>query len=153
MKFNRKLWDLTIDSIIAMKAENDPVSQKWFLKDVIAHVSWYDKELLDALETRSIVESEFWNMDVEARNEFIFANTQDQTFPDLLKQSKTTFDKLLKTIETISDEDLNSDIYVKRKEGTRIIHDFIGGITYWHYEEHHDRLIDVFDLDYGCSCS
>ena len=48
------------------------------------------------------------------------------------------------------DEDLNSDTYIKRKEGTRITHDFIGGITFWHYEDHEDALIDLFDLEYGC---
>ncbi|MHA2024964.1 MAG: hypothetical protein ACW98U_03590 [Candidatus Thorarchaeota archaeon] len=150
MKFNRQLWDSTIESIFAKNVENEPISEKWFLKDVIAHLSWYEKELIDALEKRSIVESDFWNMDVEARNEMIFVNTQVLTLSELLEDSKNSFDKLVNKIQTISDDDLNSEIYIKRKEGTRITHDYIGGITFWHYEEHHDKLIDLFDLDYEC---
>ncbi|MHA2322586.1 MAG: DinB family protein [Candidatus Thorarchaeota archaeon] len=138
MLYRRKQWDLTIDSVIAKHGESDRISQKWHLKDVIAHITWYERELLDALEKKSTVESEFWNMDVEERNKLIFANTQDQTLTDLLAVSKSAFDNLVKKIETISDEDLNSEIYIKRKQGTRITHDFIGGITFWHYEDHED---------------
>ena len=150
MLYKRKQWDLTIDSVFTKRVENELVTQKWYLKDIIAHITWYERELLDALEKRSTAESKFWNMDVEKRNEMIFENTQDQTLTDLLADSKISFDNLVKMIETISDEDLNSDIYIKRKEGTRITHDFIGGITFWHYEDHEDPLIDKFNLEYRC---
>ena len=150
LKNRRKHWDMTIDSVREKHLENERISEKWHLKDAIAHIIWYERELLDALEKKSTAESEFWNMDVEKRNEMIFSSTQDQTLTDLLADSKVTFDNLVKKIETMSDDDLNSETYVKRKEGTRITHDFIGGITYWHYEEHEDVLIDKFDLEYRC---
>ena len=150
MLFKRKQWDLTIDSVLAKSVENVRISQKWFLKDVIAHITWYERELLDALVKKSTAESKFWNMDVEERNEMIFAKTQDLTLTDLLAESKKAFENLVKKIETISEDDLNSDIYIKRKQGTRITHDLIGGITFWHYEEHEDALIDKFDLEYRC---
>ncbi len=150
MLYRRKQWDLTIGSVLAKHVENERISQKWYLKDVIAHITWYERELLDALEKKSTVESKFWNMDVEERNEMIFESTQNQNITDLLVDSKEAFDNLVKKIETISDEDLNSDIYIKRKEGTRITHDFIGGITFWHYEDHEDALIDKFNLEYRC---
>ncbi len=149
MIYKRKHWDFTIDSIFAKQQENGPISQKWYLKDVIAHITWYEKELLDVLEKKSMAESEFWNMGIEERNDMIFNNTQNQTLNDLLIESKKTFDDLVGKIQTISDEDLNSDTYIKRKEGARITHDFIGGITFWHYEDHEDALIDLFDLEYG----
>ena len=150
MIYKRKHWDFTIASIFAKQQENGLISQKWYLKDVIAHITWYEKELLDVLEKKSMAESEFWNMGIEERNDMIFDNTQNQTLNDLLIESKTTFDDLVGKIQTISDDDLNSDTYIKRKEGTRITHDFIGGITFWHYEDHEDALIDLFDLEYGC---
>jgi hypothetical protein len=130
--------------------ENEPVTSKWILKDVIAHISWYEKELLDGLQKQSIADSTFWNADVKTRNAMIFEKTQDLTLAELLTESKSIFERLLKEIETISDDDLNSDVYIKRKEGTRVTHDFIGGLTFWHAEEHEDVLIDIFDLEYIC---
>ena len=118
------------------------------MKDVVAHITWYEKELLDGLQKKSIAESKFWNTDVETRNAMIFEETQDRTLEELLAESRNVFERLLKEIETISDDDLNSDVYIKRKEGTRVTHDFIGGLTFWHAEEHEDVLIDLFDLEY-----
>ena len=123
MKHRRKQWDLTVESIVEKRLENDPISEKWILKDVIAHVAWYERELLDALEKKSTVNNRFWNMDVETRNAMIFDNTQNQTLSELLEDSRSIFDNLVKTIETLSDEELNSEHFIKRKEGTRITHD------------------------------
>ncbi len=149
MRYRRKHWDATVDAIIEKGLAEERISDKWFVKDSIAHISWYEKELLDALEKKSIVDSEFWNMSVEDRNEMIFNKTQDRTFDELLKKSKSTFEDLITKTESMSNEELNSDVYIKRKSDTRITWDFIGGITFWHYEDHEDLFIELFDLDYG----
>lgn len=148
MKHHRRHWERTLDLIIEKGLENTPVSQKWFLRDVVAHVLWYETELLSALERQSIIDSDFWNMEVEARNDMIYLETQSRALDELREDSQTIFLGLLKKIESISDEDLNSDTYIKRRKGTRVTHDFIGGITFWHWEEHEDSLINIFDLDY-----
>lgn len=149
LKHNRKQWDSTIESVIIKQKENELVTKKWVLKDVVAHITWYEKELVDALEKKSIVNSKFWNMEVEPRNVEIFEDTQQYTLMDLIEESRKTFNELVKKIESLSDEQLNSENYIKQKEGTRVTHDYIGGITFWHYEEHQDALIDRFDLDYA----
>ncbi|MCG3253714.1 MAG: hypothetical protein KAX09_07680 [Candidatus Heimdallarchaeota archaeon] len=149
MRYRRKHWDSTVDTIINKGLEGERVSDKWFVKDSIAHIAWYEKELLDALEKKSIVESEFWNMSVKNRNEMIFDKTQERTFDEILKESISTFNALTTKIESMSNEELNSDVYIKRKSDTRITWDFIGGITFWHYEDHEDLFIELFDLEYG----
>ncbi len=149
MRYRRKHWDSTIEAIIKKGLEKESISEKWHVKDSIAHITWYEKELLAALENKSIAESEFWNMSVEDRNEMIFNKTQESTFDEILKESKNAFDALLTKIKSLSDEELSSDVYIKRKSGTRITWDFIGGITFWHYEDHEDLFIELFDLDYG----
>lgn len=150
LRYRRKHWDSTIDTIIANNLENEKISQKWYLKDIIAHITWYEKELLFALEHKSIVESEFWNMKVDERNNVIFTKTQENTLSDILTDSTKVFNNLIAKVEDLTHEDLNSENFVERKEGTRITHDFIGGISFWHYEDHEDALIDRFDLEYGC---
>ena len=148
IRYNRKKWNALIEKIIEKGLSKERISHKWFVKDVIAHITWYEKELLEALEDRSIAESEFWNMSVEDRNEMIFNKTQERTFNEILKESKSAFDDLITKIEAMSNEELNSDVFIKRKSDTRITWDFIGGITFWHYEDHEDLFIERFDLEY-----
>ena len=149
LRYRRKQWDATIGRIVKDDLEEEMITNEWSVKDVINHITWYEKELLVALENRSIVESEFWTTPVDDRNEMIFNKTQDKTLHQVLEISKTVFDDLINKIEKMSDEELNSEDFIKRKSAKRITHDFIGGISFWHYEDHEDALIDHFDLEYG----
>ena len=148
MRYKRKHWDYLIDSVIEKGLENEILSEIWSFKDVICHVTWYDKELVKALDTKSIVGSNFWNVSVSQRNDTIFNDTQKITLDEILKESKATFNTLVKKIEALKDEDLNSDEYIKRKSDKRITWDFIGANNFWHFEDHEDALVERFDLDY-----
>lgn len=148
LRYRRKHWDSIVDVIIKKGLEKEKISEKWYVKDAIAHITWYEKELIEALENKSIAESVFWNMSVEDRNDMIFDKTQDKTLDEILNESKSIFDALIIKIEMMSNEELNSDVYIKRKSGTRVTWDFIGGITFWHYENHEDLFIERFDLEY-----
>ena len=149
MKYRRKHWDSLINTIIKKRLDKEKISEKWYFKDVICHITWYDIEVLKALETKSIVESKFWNASISERNEMIFNDTQEITLDKILKESKRVFKDLINKIEDLSDEDLNSDEYIKRKSDKRITWDFVGANNFWHFEDHEDVLIERFDLDYG----
>ena len=149
MKYKRKHWDSLINTIIKKRLDKEKISEKWYFKDVICHITWYDIEVLKALETKSIVESKFWNASISERNEMIFNDTQEITLDKILKESKRVFKDLINKIEDLSDEDLNSDEYIKRKSDKRITWDFVGANDFWHFEDHEDVLIERFDLDYG----
>ena len=148
MRYRRKHWDALIATIIHKGLDNERVSKKWLLKDVISHITWYDKELLKALETRSIADSIFWNVSVSERNEKIFNETQDVTLDEILDDSARTFNALINKIRGLSDKNLNSDEYIKRKSEKRLTWDFVGANNFWHFEDHEDALIERFDLDY-----
>jgi len=148
MKYRRKHWDSLINIIIKKGLDKEKISEKWYFKDVICHITWYDIEVLKALETKSIVESKFWNASISERNEMIFNDTQEITLDKILKESKRVFKDLISKIRELSDEDLNSDEYIKRKSDKRITWDFVGANNFWHFEDHEDALIERFDLDY-----
>ncbi|MFX0123760.1 MAG: hypothetical protein ACFFAE_08990 [Candidatus Hodarchaeota archaeon] len=148
IRYRREHWESTIDTIINRGLERELCSKNWRIKDVIAHITWYDKNILEALKNKSIVGSEFWNMSIDDRNEMIFNETQNMTLNEVLKVSKNTFNSLILSIEDMSDEELNSDDFIQRKE-KRITWDFIGAGNFWHYEDHEDALIERFNLDYG----
>ncbi len=149
MIYRRKHWDTLIETIIKKGLVEEKISDKWFFKDVICHITMYDKEILEALKTKSIAESEFWNVSIEERNDMIFNDTQEITLEEILKESRSVFDELVEAIKELSDEELNSDEYIKRKSDKRITWDFIGANNFWHFEDHEDALIQQFDLEYG----
>jgi hypothetical protein len=149
MKHRRKQWDSIVATIIKKGLDKEKISEKWYFRDVICHITWYDKEILKALETKSIAESQFWNVSISERNDMIFNDTQEISLDEILNESKSTFNELASKIEELSDEDLNSDNHIKRKSDKRTTWDFIGANNFWHFEDHEDALVERFDLDYG----
>ena len=133
---------------IAKGLNNKIISNKWYLKDVIAHLTWYEKETINALITRSMVDNEFWNMSIDDRNELIFKNKHTKSLEEALKDYENTFAKLLSEIERLDDNELNSDDFIKRKSNKRKTYDLILGNSYYHSDDHIDILVEQFDLDY-----
>ncbi|MHA1991022.1 MAG: DinB family protein [Candidatus Hodarchaeales archaeon] len=147
-RYRRKNWNSIINTVIDKGLDNEIISVNWCLKDVISHVTWYEKEIINAIKVKSIVEIEFFNMTIDDRNDLIFKNTHEQNLDDVLKESNSIYDNLIYEIEKLTDEELNSDTSIKRKSDKRIAHDFIAGNTFYHYEDHEDALIERFDLNY-----
>ncbi|MHA2366159.1 MAG: DinB family protein [Candidatus Hodarchaeales archaeon] len=147
-KYHRGRWDSLIDLIIDKRLHEEIVKENWSLKDVIAHITWYEKELVNALKEKTIVESKFWNLSIKERNELIFINTHEKTLEEILSNSKEIFNSLITEIEKLTDIELNSDNFIKRKSDKRITYDFISGNGFYHYDDHEDILIERFDLEY-----
>lgn len=148
IRYRRDKWNTLIETIINNGFKEVMISNHWSVKDVIAHITWYDKELTNALQQKSIVDNIFWNMQINKRNEMIFQKTHEQSFEDILKTSQETFNRLIEEIEKLTDIELNVDNYIQRKSDKRITYDFIAGNNFYHYEDHADILIEHFDLDY-----
>jgi len=148
MEFRRKQWDALIQVIIEKGLEKDKLPNNWNLRDTIAHIAWYDKVLLDGLATKAMT-SEFWQMSIDDRNEMILQKSQDKSLNDILAESKQIFDDLMKKVEELSDEELNSEDHIQLIKGKRITWDIIGAQNFWHFEDHEEALIEHFDLDYG----
>ena len=58
IKKRRKNWDALINRIKEQGLDNEIILENWYLKDVIAHISRYDKEIVDALEKKSTSEND-----------------------------------------------------------------------------------------------
>lgn len=148
IRYRRDKWNTLIETIIDHGLNEEMISTNWSVKDVISHITWYDKELTNALHQKSIVDNEFWNMRINERNEMIFQTTHEQPFEDVLNTSQETFNRLIEEIEKLTDIELNADNYIQRKSDKRITYDFIAGNNFYHYEDHADILIERFDLEY-----
>jgi hypothetical protein len=99
IKYRRRNWNRIIDQISERGLNTEIIQKNWYLKDVIAHISWYDKQIVDALMKRSILENKFIFMSFQDRNALIYNNSQEKTLSELLKESRTIFGKLITEIE------------------------------------------------------
>lgn len=103
----RAEWDDLIAQVDRSRYEQPGVSGHWSLKDVLAHISWYEREIGHMLRIRSYAEgSEWWMLPLDEQNQHIYELNKDRTLEDVLAESRATYADLLSALETISDEDL-----------------------------------------------
>lgn len=108
----------------------------WSIKDVIAHVNWYEQEMVVLLETRELAGSELWGLPADERNIPIHEQNKDLPLREVLEESNRVFERLWMLISQLADEDL-----IEASRFDQMPEDWepwqvIASNTYEHYQEH-----------------
>lgn len=115
----------------------------WSVKDVIAHVTWYEQQMVGLLETRSLKGSELWNLSLEERNRAIHAENQNRSLEDILKKGIEIHKTLMDLIQSLSEDDLQKAENFKDMPSEWIPWEVIASNTFEHYPEHTAAIQEV----------
>jgi Protein of unknown function (DUF1706) len=138
LKTARTEWDALIDE--ALKAEangHTPYAEGTYaLKDIIAHVSWYERETSVILRNRSLQGiSDYWlRPDQDARNEGVYGDIQNLPLDTVLTQNKEIHQQLVDSISGLAEEDIEdaSRFNDLPWPPSRLV----PGNSYEHYQQH-----------------
>jgi hypothetical protein len=109
---------------------------EWSLKDVVAHVTWYEREMIGLLAHRALVGSDLWNVSLAERNAAIQAGNRDRPWPEILAESEQVHQALMALLEPLSDEDLNDASRFREMPADWIPWQVIASNTSEHYPDH-----------------
>lgn len=149
LRAERAAWEALLREVGEARMILPGVAGEWSLKDVVSHVTAYERWLVEWLEAAARgslpPSSELENPDVEARNAFIFARNRDRPLEDVLEESRQVFGQLLESVAVLSEDDLNDAQrtawfvmpYWKEK---RPLWKCIAGDSYEHYHQHTDSI-------------
>jgi hypothetical protein len=76
-------------------------------KDVVAHVTWYEKQIVGVLKARALVGSDLWDVSLEERNAAIREENKDRPLVDVMSESKRVFAELVSLIRALDEADLH----------------------------------------------
>jgi hypothetical protein len=112
------------------------LSGGWSVKDVVAHVTWSEREMVGVVRQRALVGSSLWSLDQDARNAIVFAENHDRDLDDVLAEERRVYAELLPLLEELTPEDL-----VKGDRFERMLPDvppwrIFAGSTFLHYKDH-----------------
>ena len=117
---------------------------EWSVKDVIAHVSWYERQMVGMITTRSLAGSPWWNLTLEVRNAAIQAENRDRPLEEILKESQEVFGELMKQLESLSEEDLHTANNFKDMPTEWVPWEVIASNTFEHYPDHSRDIQTAF---------
>jgi hypothetical protein len=72
VKRERANWESLVEQFAQEQMIQPGVAGEWTLKDVIAHLTWHEREMVGLIEAHALVGSELWNLPTDERNVAIY---------------------------------------------------------------------------------
>jgi uncharacterized damage-inducible protein DinB len=103
----RARWEALVAEIDDKRMLQPGASGDWTLKDVLAHLTWHEREMLGVLNARALTGSEWWNLPLDQRNQLIYEAHRDLPLERVRAEAQETYSRLLQALEGLAEEDLH----------------------------------------------
>ena len=112
------------------------VAGDWLVKDIIAHITWYEREMVGMIQARALVGSELWELTQDQRNVSIYEENRDRSLNDVLLEAEQVYEQLLKGLESLLDEDLINPSQFREMPSEWIPWKVLASNCFEHYHQH-----------------
>jgi len=145
LQAERSAWEALLDEVGEERVSEPGAAGDWSVKDIIAHVTAYERGLVEWLEAASRGEAVTFDLldhpDLDYRNAVIYAENRDRPLEEVLRASEAVFRRLLARVEALPEEDLldpgRTAWFVEpRWKQRRALWECIADDSYRHYHQH-----------------
>lgn len=136
LRREREAWDALIARVGPARMELAGVAGSWNTRDVVAHVTWTERETVGILRARALVGSELWALPLEERNKILYEQNRHRAADEVLAEAATVFQELLAAIDMLSEEDLTDAARFRGFPPDWVPWRVVAINTYHHYEHH-----------------
>lgn len=107
------------------------------IKDLVAHIAWYEAEMVSLLLTRDFTKgSGLWFLEPDERNAAIYAERADWSHDRIVLLEHEMFTALQPLVAELDEVDLNEASQFPGMPEDVIPWEIIAGNTFGHYDEH-----------------
>ena len=138
----RAAWEARLSQIDEEQMQKPGAAGKWSVKDIIAHVTWCESEIVPVLRTHVLAGSDFWNLSDDEGNEITYQQNKDRPLHDIVNEERQAYTALLEVVQQLRDEDLGDPHCFKNMPKAWRPWQLIAGNSFKHYEDHMPSLRD-----------
>jgi uncharacterized damage-inducible protein DinB len=106
LKSDRETWESLLAQFDQDQMTQPFTSENWALKDIIAHVTWYERQMVGVLQARTLVGSDLWDLPHNERNKTIFEENKHRPLNEVKREAQEVYKQLFEVLGTLSDEEL-----------------------------------------------
>ncbi len=133
-------WDARIAGLSTEIVSRPTNAAGWTIKDINAHLTWFERETIELIRSREFGGSELWLLGAKERNAAILLESRERSLDDVRRESATTRILLLAALATLNDDDLRDHRRFPPMPGEFTPLQIIEDNTWIHYEAHRERL-------------
>jgi hypothetical protein len=112
----------------------------WSAKDVLAHVMWYEREMVGMLKSRALIGSDWWALPLEERNTAVHEKVKGMSLEEVRAEAAWVFPALTEQLELLPQEALGDSSHFEHMPAEWAPSDVISSNTYRHYPEHTESI-------------
>ncbi len=136
LKETRAQWEALLAQVDEERMLQPGSTGKWSVKDVIAHVTWGEREVVPVMRMHALVGSELWNLSDDERNEIVYQQNRDRPLQDIVSEEQQAYANLLEAAQMLSNEDLNDPHRFKNMPEDWVPWQLIADNSFKHYQDH-----------------
>jgi hypothetical protein len=140
IRTERTYWESQLDRVAESQMTQQGVAGHWSVKDLIAHVTWSEREMVGLLRARALVGSELWYLSEDERNAAVYEENRQRPLADVLAEAKEVYQQFLELLETLSDEDLADPSRFEGMPPDWAPWQVLAGSSYRHYRDHAEDI-------------
>ncbi|MCP5099099.1 MAG: ClbS/DfsB family four-helix bundle protein [Chloroflexi bacterium] len=133
---SRHEWDELLKTVAPNKMSEPILTGGYALKDIIAHIAWYENEMVTLINGRLLAGSDLWLLPHDQRNQAIYDANRERPLAELLTHAQTTYTAFLQAATTLTDAELNDAAHFKEMPPDWIPWQLIADSAYNHYHHH-----------------
>jgi hypothetical protein len=140
MRAARSNWEALLAEVGEERLTEPGVEGDWSLKDIIAHITYYETWAADNLlairrgEPRP--RSDNAGLEMDERNARIYERQRARSLAEVLQESRTSFQRSLDAVTGLRDEDLTDPEFTRASGADWTVFDLVEGDTFEHYNDH-----------------
>jgi len=144
LRTSRARWEAALARLDQSQMETPGKAGPWSVKDIIAHLIWFEREMVGLLNARALVGSALWNLPQDERNAAIYAENRQRPLYQVLAEAPKVYRQMLAGVEGLSDEELNDPKRFINMPEDWVPWEILAQNSYEHYDAH---LPDIEKLE------
>jgi len=136
LRSGRAAWEALLAEVGEARMTQPGLAGAWSVKDIIAHVTWFEREMVGMLRAKALVGSEWWGLPQDERNAAVFEQNRGRALADVLSEARAVHQELVEAVEALSDDDLNDPRRFAGMPADWIPWEVLDGNSFGHYPDH-----------------
>lgn len=141
----RRGWDELVAGVDDDMALEPGTEGELSAKDLVAHVTWYEREVVRMLRTRTMEGSGLWALGTDERNTAIYEQARDVPLEDVRAESARVFEELIEQLRLLPCEAYSDAARFANMPPDWVPWELIAGNTIWHYPDHRGAIRGLLD--------
>lgn len=132
----RAQWEAELAQMDEQRLLQPGIVGTWSVKDLIAHVSWYEREMVPVIRLRVFSGSEWWALPTDERNALIYQQNNQRPLQEIVQEGQRSYAELVEALQSLSDDDLNDPHHFREMPEDWVPWQIFAGNSSEHYQDH-----------------